>query len=676
MIMHYSAYDINTPLDENSIICFDIETTSYFLISGMLQPYLVDKNAPDYIKNLNECPKGAIVWIWQININGRSYYGRDISEFAPFLQKICCKNQYQHLTVWVHNLAFEFQFIREYLNISDMFARTIRKPMKFNAVFTDSVSCTFRCSYMLTRLSLENWAKKIGNVEKQSGTVDYNVLRTPYTPVTETELTYCDYDVYIMYLGIRQFLHKYENIKDIPLTQTGEIRNVIKKMYAKNNAYKKKVTKLQPHNRNEYNILKSAFGGGDTHGVACNAGQVLENIGSFDLTSDYPSQMCKQKYPMTRFKACSIHESLDTDNYAYIIMAVWEDVQSITPARYIARSRCVAVSGGTYDNGRVVNAKKVVMCTTEQDYNIMNKTYTAEKKTIIKMFKSKKGYLDKAFILYILELFANKTSLKGVVGMEDLYMQSKQFINSLFGMCVTDLLQPDISYDNTKSWDSNDTDVNESLSEIQKKFYKNILAYQWGVWVTAYARADLWAAILHIGMDCVYYDTDSCKIKNPSKYITFFTDRDKQTVQMLQNMCTHYNIDIQLTRPKTPDGRPQQLGVWDYEADYAQFITLGAKRYCYTDNSGELHITVAGVPKKAAKTLKDIYDFCDGHEFDRDSCGKKLSYYLDNNTYQCTMPDGYKVTQQNSVCMRNNGYDMTVTQEYKTLINYIAGGKM
>ena len=154
MIQHYSAYDIKTPLDENSIICFDIETTSYFLIGGMLQPYLVDKNESDYIKQLNECPKGAIVWIWQININGRSYYGRDISEFAPFLQKICCKNQYQHLTVWVHNLAFEFQFIREYLNILDMFARTIRKPMKFNAVFTDSVSCTFRCSYMLTRLSI------------------------------------------------------------------------------------------------------------------------------------------------------------------------------------------------------------------------------------------------------------------------------------------------------------------------------------------------------------------------------------------------------------------------------------------------------------------------------------------------------------------------------------------
>ena len=675
MIQHYTAYDISTPLDINSIICFDIETTSYFFINGMLQPYLVDKKDPDYVKQLNECPKGAIVWIWQISINGQCYYGRDIAEFAPFLQKICCKNKYQHLTVWVHNLAFEFQFLREYLNVSGMFARTVRKPMKFDAVFTDTISCTFRCTYMLTRLSLENWAKKIGSVEKQSGTVDYNVLRTPYTPVSEIELTYCEYDVYIIHLGIRQFLHKYESINDIPLTQTGEVRNVIKQMYSKNNAYKKKVTKLQPHTRNEYNILKAAFGGGDTHAVACNAGQVLQNIGSFDLTSDYPSQMCKQKYPMTRFKACSVHEKLDTDNYAYIIMAVWEGVESITPARYIARSRCVSVSGGTYDNGRVIKAKKVVMCTTEQDYKIMYKTYKTEKKTIIKLFKSKKGYLDKDFIIYILELFANKTSLKGVVGMEDLYMQSKQFINSLFGMCVTDLLQPDISYDNSTSWDSGKTDVNAALAEIQKKFYKNILAYQWGVWVTAYARSDLWAAILHIDTDCVYYDTDSCKIKNPAKYIDFFKERDSQTVQMLQNMCTHYNIDMSLTCPKTPDGLPQQLGVWDYEADYKQFITLGAKRYCYTDDEG-LHITVAGVPKKAAKTLKDIYEFCDGFEFGRDESGKRLLYYLDGNTYQCTMPDGYKVTQQNSVCMRNNGYDMTVTNDYKTLINYIAGGKL
>ena len=64
---------------------------------------------------------------------------------------------------------------------------------------------------------------------------------------------------------------------------------------------------------------------------------------------------------------------------------------------------------------------------------------------------------------------------------------------------------------------------------------------------------------------------------------------------------------------------------------YSEFRMIGAKRYCVRDQaSGELKITVAGVPKKTgAKCLKDdIENFRDGFIFDGKTTGKKLHTHL------------------------------------------------
>lgn len=708
---HYTEYDMSKQLHEDSLLCFDIETTSYFLCSGEIQTYLIKNKCDDYCDELNKAEKGAIVYLWSLSIDGDIFYGRDIVDFISFYKKLVERNQYRKLTFWVHNLAFEFQFLREYMNITDMFARNERKPMKFTDNPVSNISVEWRCTYMLTRLSLENWGNKIG-IKKKVGQLDYNKLRTPLTPVTKKELEYSEYDVKIMHHGLSEFLYKYDTVAKIPLTQTGEVRNVIKEIFKQDMSYKRNITALQPKTHNEYNILKAAFSGGDTHANSNNAGRILHNVGSHDLTSDYPSQMCKQKFPMTRFKNCTPDLStMDTDRYAYIIMIVFTDVKSKTPCRYLARSRCTSITKGTYDNGRLINADRVVCCITEQDYSIIKQTYDIGTEKVVRMMKSQKRYLPKKFIEFILELYYNKTALKDVVGSESLYAQAKQFINSLFGMCVTDLLQPDIKYDNIKSWYSAAVDVQKTLDEIQKKFYKNTLAYQWGVWITAYARRELWHAILATGDDCVYYDTDSCKILNYDKYTAFFANRDKLTVEMLRNMCKQHGIDFNKTRPKNPKGKICQLGVWDFEGVYIDFITLGAKRYAYRQydkiNSKNMikraagreyrtpanctitrsayrfkkqittHITVAGVPKRAADCLRGtLENFYDGFEFDRDDCGKKLLYYIDGCNLQCTMPDGYVVTQKNSVCMRNNGYVMGLTDEFKSLIGLKKRGNL
>ena len=47
----------------------------------------------------------------------------------------------------------------------------------------------------------------------------------------------------------------------------------------------------------------------------------------------------------------------------------------------------------------------------------------------------------------ILDLYQDKTTLKGVVGEEANYMLSKGMLNSMYGMCVTDTIMSNVSYD-------------------------------------------------------------------------------------------------------------------------------------------------------------------------------------------------------------------------------------
>lgn len=70
--------------------------------------------------------------------------------------------------------------------------------------------------------------------------------------------------------------------------------------------------------------------------------------------------------------------------------------------------------------------------------------------------------------------------------------------------------------------------------------------------------------------------------------------------------------------------------MFDYEGHYKKFITQGAKKYAYIDSKdNEIHITVAGVPKKGAKALKKLEDFKDDFVFKFEDTGKNIIIYND-----------------------------------------------
>ena len=62
-------------------------------------------------------------------------------------------------------------------------------------------------------------------------------------------------------------------------------------------------------------------------------------------------------------------------------------------------------------------------------------------------------------------------------------------------------------------------------------------------------------------------------------------------------------------------GQQFRLGIADFDGEYTEFITHGSKRYCYREK-GDLHITVAGVPKDGVYCLDDdITNFRKGFIF-------------------------------------------------------------
>lgn len=678
----------------DTLYCFDTESSSFWILpDGEITEYKEEYSNEEY----NEMTPGGICYIWMFSIDETVLYGRDLKELPEMLKEIVSHSE-KTPVIYVHNLAFDFQFLRNVLDFSEVFARTRRKPM-----YARAAGVEFRCSYMLTRLSLAAWGETL-DIRKQTGLLDYIKIRTPKTPMTEAELKYCEYDLLVMYRGLKKYLKKYGAVSDIPLTQTGEVRKVVKEMYSKNNGYHFKVTDLQPKTVNEYKRLRAVFAGGETHAnrLYCSSqgdftdkisrykftndyDKILKRVASFDKTSDYPYQMCAEKFPMSRFmKTSNDLRFLKPDVYAYIIECHMINVKCITNTTYISRSHCVAVKGGKYDNGRLISADAVAICMTEQDYLTICDMYTFCIDEVVAVYRSRKAYMPKNYIEYILELYKYKTTLKGDPDKVDLYAQSKQFINSLYGMEVTDIIMPDIKFENN-SWPEytplTDEQIQERLDNIQKKFWNNNLAYQWGVWVTAYARRELMQAVLFCDAHEVYHDTDSVKLLKYEDYHYYFKFQNTVMDEKLKKMCEYYDIDFDKTRPLKPNGKPAPLGHWDFEGIYFNFKTLGAKKYAYRymfepdgctirpENYG-MHVTVSGVPKKqGAALLKDLHDFKDGFTFDREKCGKKLLTYIEGVNPIVKFDDGYVADQPYGVNMRNIEYTISQTGEYAACIN-------
>lgn len=650
---------------DNTIYTFDIETTSYLKLYDHIIP--ANKYLELSEEERKDCNFNAFMYIWMFSINDIVYYGRTWEEFKDFLKKIDENVPYQK-TIFIHNLAFEFQFLKSHFNFKDVIARKKHKPMR--ASMTD-YNFELRCSYLMSNCKLERLPELFNlPVKKLVGNLDYDLIRTPVTKLSEKELNYCENDCLVVYHYILFELQTYENINKIPITSTGHVRRELKELVLKDFKYKRLVKNAININPHVYNMLIKAFAGGYTHANWIYADTILNNIDSYDFTSSYPYIMVTHKFPSSEFRKCNIKRREDMSRkLCYLLRVKFTNIESKYYNNFISGSKCENIRGAKYDNGRIISASELEMTLTDIDFYFILDTHKCEYE-ILESYVANYNYLPKQFINFVLDKYVIKTKYKGIKEKELEYQKEKNKFNALYGMSVTNTIRDNVIYDNNDDW----TEEELSNEEIQEKLFseKNqaFLSFAYGVWVTAYARNNLLRNVIKLDKYVVYCDTDSMKLL-PGYDMNVINEYNNFVERKIKFVSQHLNIDFDRFAPIDIKGKRRMLGVFDHDEHYDKFITQGAKKYAFEIN-GEIGITVAGVPKEGAKALKRLKDFRDDFVFKYEDTNKHLLVYCEEQ--EKTLLVDYQgneciIKDKTGCCLIPTTYVLGKSLEYANLID-------
>ena len=662
-------------LYSDDILTFDIEVTSLFDIEGELKPFDYSKSKDYYIGR----NKKALPYIWQFGYNDTVYYSRNFYDFITLLLTI--SNENIHQFIYVHNLAYEFHFLINLIKkmgwtIENLLARGLRKVIQFSI---KELNITLRCSCALTNLSLQKSGEQFNTPHsKLVGELDYNIARSPLTPLSKEELGYCENDILVMYEFLRIYKEEYGHVKSIPITQTGEVRRDLNTRITY--PYRQHIWRTVP-NPTVMQMLMWAFMGGQVHANMIHSGKVIINMGSFDYSSRYPFTMAVSQFPDSQFFRID-EEEIDYFKKSCCLLyhVKFYNFKSKLYNNYIPSSKCVGKKGCRYDNGRIIKGDEIEMCITDIDFEIIRESYNIEKIEYIDIYASYKKYLPKEIILFLLEYYNNKTKLKGIESQEYLYMKSKQKINSSFGCAVTNPLKQNYILDLEnkeniwKNGEFSEKFIEQKLEQMKESF-STIFSFATGCWITAISRKGLWDIIKETDKDTVYYDTDSDKIKDYKKYLPVIENINKENYRKIEEVCDFYGIDIELFSPTDTKGKKHTLGMLEFEGEYKEFKTLGGKKYCYRDEKNVLHMTLSGVRKSAVSQLNnDINNFKKGFEFDY-SINKLNMIYLENQEpftfLDCNNVEYTCNDIQFSIVAQPTTYTLGITQEYENLLQYL-----
>lgn len=614
-------------------------------------------------------------WQMQLGLDRPAIYGRTWDDFRRFwgrLREAIPENR--TLIIYVHNLSYEFQFLRTVLQFSseDVFAVDPRKILKCS-----SGSVEFRCSYLLTGKSLTKFTRdmKVDHVKLDSEAYDHTRVRYPWSELSDMEREYCRRDVLGLVEAITALLQVTgDNLATVPLTLTGFVRRDTKRAMRLWSRWA--LLNIQP-DPGVYSLLHGAFAGGNTHANRYYAGQVLDDVSSYDRSSSYPDVIVNKPFPMSKWspmleKSCRELQRLRKLNRALLLEVRFTDIRLRDPlcgCPPISYSKCRGCLDVSLDNGRVLWAASAIICITDIDLNIISEAYIWEDMQILRGYQARYGMLPDPLRGLVIDYYVRKTQLKGVEGSEQEYDQAKVRVNSVYGMTAQDPCKGDILFTET-----NDSDnvFRKMPPDIEAKIAKlhtgnPYLSYSWSCWVTAWARFRLWEGIRIAGYDFVYCDTDSVK---------FVGNHDAEFEKL--NKELRRDSESNGAWADDPAGHRHYMGVYEYEGS-GKFVTIGAKKYV-TETAAGVKITVAGVNKKAgARELVEAWESADhslypsplhifrpGFVF-REAGGMEAKYR--DATRETIIVDGHPLELGPNIYLTPSSYTLGITAEYERLLS-------
>jgi len=651
--------------------------------------------------------KRACMNRWQFGMLNWVTYGRTWKEYFAFikvLKKIIGIDSTLILPVYIHNLAYEFQFFRKRIDWDKVFLLDERKP-----VYAISEGIEYRCSLKLSSKSLAKVGEDLVKYQeyKHVGDLDYQLIRHSKTPLTTEELGYCEADIRVLLAYIQEKIESDGDVTRIPMTNTGYVRNYCRKeCFKKYKQYKQLIGFLTLTPR-EYKQLKRGFSGGFTHAsakyVVEGKEKVLKNVGSFDFTSSYPAVMIAEKFPMSPGREITtLGDGTDEEKWKrlHYYLKKYCCLFDITLEHVIAKldydhpisaSKLIYKEGVVEDNGRVVYADKLTITCTEQDFFTYSEFYNWDSYQIHVFRVYDKGYLPTDFVKSIIELYKRKTTLKDVTGEEINYMISKNMLNAAYGMIVTDIVREILEYEEDYL-PKRKPDIEEAINKYNVQT-KRFLFYPWGVWVTAYARRNLFSGIKAVGKDYIFSDTDSIKIFNPEAHMDYINWYNERITKKIERAALHHKIDPVELSPQNKEGVSKPIGIWEYEGKYKRFKTLGAKRYLFERLPEDINpkkgryqyqLTVAGVNKKMAleylvKTYGDPFKgFTHKMLIPPEYSGRLTLTYIDEHIHGVVtdyLGNTAPYEELTSIHMEPSEYTMSISDTYRIFMNMMYGVK-
>lgn len=638
---------------------FDIETTTY-----------IDR---------------AYMYIWQIGINNKAFYGNTWEEFNDCLNIINCyidylnrqkakekhKKEFKAQAIcFIHNITFEWQFVRKEIPVTDVFLKSLREPLYF-----ESDNIKFLDSFQITHMSLAKLAKRYCTTQKMVGDIDYTILRnaTDGKNLSDKEKKYCENDVLILCEFAEYYFNKYISNNELIYTETSIVRHTLKKAFKEQKQLTKQdIFEMYPKSFNEYLMyMEYLFAGGWVKSSVDAFGKILSNIKCKDITSSYPAQIAHRYYPVSKFKSIKIDSKQMFNNmlnrYCCILDVTLFNVKKTTIHSIISTSKIVNTDTGRIlvDNGRIAEVEKVRLLMTELDWDIFNKFYDYDKfKIIINSFKiAVRGKLPSYVVSTMLDAYERKEELK----LQDKdYFNEKCFVNMFYGCFVTKIHKFNYIF--------KDGSITKELNDYYKQIRSSVLSPFWGIWCTSWARFQELSAV-YANADCVVYgDTDSVKGHNMSD--DYFNNYNAEQIEKNKKLCEKYNKNFELIK---------ELGCWDSEPTYQLFKTIGCKRYIGFDENNKLSVTIAGVPKgtlekivginpdknkkyytNSQKALEVMELLKDGQSFS--NCKTGATY---NDNEHADIINGELMVSKSSVAINNIDFTIKVSKEYNDYIKQV-----
>lgn len=576
---------------------------------------------------------------WSITIEDEvCLYGNHVKDLISTIEKIAKvlnANETHLVKFFVHNFSYDYNFMRNHMfeawGIPSEKDSLASKSHKYIFMRFPEMGVEFRDSAILTQRTLERLCKDMGTTQKATGKWDYSKFRTPDSERTTDEIIYACTDTIALVKAIRKYIEQRGcNTATLPLTNTGFIRNKARSISRKDKKWRRKFLDMQL-SLDQYKLLTDCYHGGYTHANRYYVNRIINKpMQCYDFASSYPAVMCYEKYPMSAFaeiQNISIDDILELkDDFAFAgyleignlrckkdspmpPLAFWKAKYVIFPDESLTKKQ---KQEAYVDNGKILQADFVVYPFTDPDLQAIIENYDFDFIKCSHVMRARKDYLPEWLTNYIMELYYNKSTKKHAD--QVLYMISKGELNGVYGMMVQKMIQDLCEEDYTNSTWMKKVYEGKEAQEKLNKFYSSrnsFLSYQWGVWITAYAQANLF----ELGKCCrhwIYSDTDSVK--------GYGWDREKLDNYNNNIIKKSNDRNIGLVEYK---GEEFRLGIADFDGEYTEFIAQGAKKYCYRED-GELHITLAGVPKDGVYCLDDdITNFCTGFVFQNNETYRK-----------------------------------------------------